>query len=312
MLSQPETAREIIALSGLTKPDVLYLGTATYDAADAQMAQTGQFSTLGCRVEALRIAYLSPPRAELENAFAQADVVVVSGGNTLFAVDRFRKLGIDKLIRAASARGAVLAGGSAGGIIWFDGGHSDSMDATTYKNPPGPLLSKTLTKRQLEQSWAYIRVPGLGMLPGLFCPHYDVTEGNGVLRADSFLATMRHNAGENAVAVDNWAAIIVDGDEYRVTSRANRTGSVGPDGHFTANFSQGRPGAWAMAISATDGALKRTLVPEKGRVADLFRAARYVVESAMLKVARMQNPDDGVKPTVLKDELRAAVGLKVG
>lgn len=30
--------------------------------------------------------------------------------------------------------GAVLTGGSAGAICWFDGGHSDSMDPATYKN----------------------------------------------------------------------------------------------------------------------------------------------------------------------------------
>jgi len=28
----------------------------------------------------------------------------------------------------------VIAGGSAGAICWFDGGHSDSMDPCTYKN----------------------------------------------------------------------------------------------------------------------------------------------------------------------------------
>ena len=35
-------------------------------------------------------------------------------------------LGVDKLMREAMANGAVLSGGSAGMIIWFDGGHSDS------------------------------------------------------------------------------------------------------------------------------------------------------------------------------------------
>ena len=55
----------------------------------------------------------------------------MSGGNTLFATDRWRRLGMDERIREAGARGAVLAGGSAGGISWFDGGQSDSMDPRT-------------------------------------------------------------------------------------------------------------------------------------------------------------------------------------
>ena len=51
--------------------------------------------------------------------------------------------------------------------------HSDSMDASSYKNPPGPLLNPNMSAVEMA-AWAYIRVPGTGILPGLFCPHYDV------------------------------------------------------------------------------------------------------------------------------------------
>ena len=57
-----------------------------------------------------------------------ADIILVSGGNTLFAIDRWVKIGLAPLLKAAAARGAVLTGGSAGAICWFDSGHSDSMD----------------------------------------------------------------------------------------------------------------------------------------------------------------------------------------
>ena len=40
---------------------------------------------------------------------------------------------MDKLLRVASERGAVMVGGSAGAICWFDGGHSDSLDPTTVR-----------------------------------------------------------------------------------------------------------------------------------------------------------------------------------
>ena len=33
----------------------------------------------------------------------------------------------------AADRGAVIGGGSAGAICWFDGGHSDSFDPDTFK-----------------------------------------------------------------------------------------------------------------------------------------------------------------------------------
>lgn len=296
MLSQPETVAEVIALSGKPAPHVLYLGTATYDDAGKQATQSQGFVTAGCTVTALQVAYRSPSASQLAAAFAGVDIVLVSGGNTLFAVDRWNKLGVADLIRQAGAAGAVLAGGSAGGIVWFDGGHSDSMDPLSYKNPPGPILNPALNDTALAKSWAYLRVPGLSALPGLFCPHYDVTEGNGVLRATSFTTTLRHHSGEFGIAVDNWAALRIDGARYTLISRAGRSGSVGPGGEWTSNSTLGRPGSWTLSIDG-EGALRRTLTPKEGSVANLLTPARYVAPSAMLPVARAQNPDDGVAPT---------------
>ena len=37
------------------------------------------------------------------------------------------------MIFNAMIEGTIIAGGSAGAICWFDGGHSDSMDPSTYK-----------------------------------------------------------------------------------------------------------------------------------------------------------------------------------
>ena len=42
----------------------------------------------------------------------------------------------------------------------------------------------------------------MGVLPGLFCPHYDMTESNGVLRSADFEKMLRRHSGERAVAVD--------------------------------------------------------------------------------------------------------------
>jgi dipeptidase E len=287
----------VLVLSGKKAPRVLYLGTATYDDPAAGEAQTHGFRELGASVSNLSVAYQTPSPEVLKSAFSAADIVVVSGGNTLFAVDRWKRLGIDKMIRAAGARGATFAGGSAGGISWFDGGASDSMDPRTYKNPPGPLLNPHLNDTTLATMWAYIRVPALGTLPGLFCPHYDITEGNGELRSTMFTNMLRHHTGESGLAVDNWAAFVVDGAEYRIVSRAGKTGSVGPGGHFTSNSTTGRPGAWVMSINETTGELQRDLVPASGRVEDLLHPARYVAPDALLPVARRQNPDDGLPPT---------------
>ena len=126
MLSLPSTISEIVKLSGKKTPNVLYVGTATYDDPGPQKTQTQAFLDLGCTVDTLQVAVASPTVDEMNPTFEKADIVLVSGGNTLFARDRWLKLGIDGLMREVMANGTVLSGGSAGMIIWFDGGHSDS------------------------------------------------------------------------------------------------------------------------------------------------------------------------------------------
>lgn len=68
--------------------------------------------------------------------------------------------------------------------MWFDGGHSDSMDPDTFSEP---ILSKfgkndnsvskdvdvadeSSTVGTILKDWNYIRVDGLAYLPGLVCP----------------------------------------------------------------------------------------------------------------------------------------------
>jgi peptidase E len=71
---------------------------------------------------------------QMEEAINTSDVILVSGGNTLFAVDRWKRLQLDRLLHIAMCNGKVLTGGSAGAICVFDGGHSDSADPDTYKD----------------------------------------------------------------------------------------------------------------------------------------------------------------------------------
>jgi dipeptidase E len=98
------------------------------------------------------------------------------------------------------------------------------VEPDSYKNPPGPLLNPIILKNETAK-WAYIRVPGIqtrnsytnthtnkqkhatshfagiGILPGLACPHYDMVGSNGVHRAVDFTGTMQHHSGENAIGV---------------------------------------------------------------------------------------------------------------
>lgn len=291
MLSQPETVQEIITLSTKETPAVLYLGTATYDDPSDQEIQTQGFINASCTVTSLNVAWLSPSLDSMRDLFEESDIVLVSGGNTLFARDRWVTLGIDTLLHEAMEDGTVLCGGSAGGIVWFDGGHSDSMEAASYKNPPGPFLNPNMPQEGWD-AWSYIRVPGIATIPGFFCPHYDVTESNGVPRSADFTTLLQQHSGEVGIGVDNWAALMIDGDSYTVISRENQTGSVAADGSFAPD-STGKPGAWTLQIDST-GCLVRSLIPSTGLVDDILTPATFIVNSSILTVARAQNPDDGM------------------
>ena len=66
------------------------------------------------QVKALDVACVTQAEVDVAAAIGAADVVLVSGGNTLFAVDRWHRAQMVGPLRAAMERGAVLCGGSAG------------------------------------------------------------------------------------------------------------------------------------------------------------------------------------------------------
>ena len=151
-------------------------------------------------------------------------------------------------------RGAVLSGGSAGAICWFDAGHSDSWDPDTFKHT---MFAKSTgnkdeataapKKGQAKKNWKYIRSPALGFLPGLVCPHFDKVQSNGMLRAHDFYRMMKRHAGERGIGIDHWAALVVEGDSYSVLAIPDKPGSVLPKGKFSAE-QKGKPGVWQLDV----------------------------------------------------------------
>ena len=294
-LAEPQVRDAILRLSGKTAPSVLYLGTATYDLPAPTAEQTCRFTEVGCPVTTLPLTCGTPSYESMQKLFDHTDVIIASGGNTLFAVDRWGKLGVDRLLRQALQRGVVLSGGSAGAICWFDGGHSDSMDPETYKRsmlahaeaaPPAP--GTTPLSAAERTGWEYIRVPGLGFLPGLCCPHHDRIQSNGVPRAVDFDRMLLRHAGECGLGIDHFAALVVDGADYYVIAAEGREGSVVGE-HFSPHR-QGKPGIWKKTVVA--GQVQATVVPEKGRIHDLLRPAAAIVDDPRLPAARVANPDD--------------------
>ncbi|KAK7195137.1 Peptidase family S51 [Novymonas esmeraldas] len=268
---------------------VAYLGTATYDLLEPQAKQTGGLARRGCHVRAIQVS--DPALAQLPAGDAaylreEADIIIVSGGNTLYAVERWERLGLDALLRdLAGRRGAgerevVLAGGSAGAICWFTAGHSRSADPATFRTA---MLAKAAAAEESvasetpatteapkeEGTWSYIRVHGLDVLPGLLCPHYDVAQGDrAVRREEDFAAMMLRHPTERGIALDHWATLVLPGDgSYEVLAVPGHTrhsGAGEPEGQASA------PGLFVLEVDG-DGALQRRRADGTGSLAQLLR-----------------------------------------
>ncbi len=193
--------QRIIAMSGKQHPNILFIPTASRDHAGYVQKFTDYFQFLGAHVEVLYLYTEKPTLQQIQEKIAVADIIYVSGGNTLRMMNLWRKLGVDLLLRQAWLSGKVLCGVSAGSICWFKCGNSDSRKDN---NPAAD----------------YIKVTALGFIDAMNCPHYDSESDR-----KASLKKMLKNYSGVGIALDDFAALEVMGDTYKiVTSTDNAQG----------------------------------------------------------------------------------------
>ncbi len=196
--------KETIRLTGKSHPRLLFLPTATSDSEEYVEVVKKHFERkLGCRVDHLMLFKQRYSKKELAERILGADMIYVGGGNTLKMMKRWRFLGVDRLLKKAFNQGGVLSGLSAGGICWFDSGHSDSMQLYGHKN------------------WKYINVKGLGLIKGIHCPHFNSHTG-GKSRRNDFLKFMGKYF-QVGIGIDDKCAIEFVDDKYRVIATNNKS-----------------------------------------------------------------------------------------
>ena len=140
--------RYVADLTGKENPHILYLPTASGDHHDNIQVWESFCKIVGIKPYIMRVWVDSSAEQTFEEQIAEADAIVVGGGNTLNMLGIWQTQGIDRMLIEAMQRGTIIAGGSAGSIAWFDTGVSDSR-------PAGLSI-----------------VEGLGILPHSNCPHY--------------------------------------------------------------------------------------------------------------------------------------------
>ena len=170
---EPALVEFVLELSGIARPQVRFLGTAVGDSEWAAERFYEQWPSTRCEpVDVPLFGVVDRPNERL----LEADVVVVSGGNTANLLAVWRAHGVDRTMRALWERGVVLAGWSAGAICWFDAGVTDSFGA------------------ELDPIHGC-----LGLLGGSMCPHYDSEER----RRPVYTRLVREGALPQGLAVDD-------------------------------------------------------------------------------------------------------------
>lgn len=139
--------RWLLSLARRPQPRVLFVGTASGDRELYQLRFLRAFARLDCVADTLAF-FPYDMRRDYAAAVAEADLVFVGGGNTPAMLAVWQSFGFDAALRRAWQAGTVLAGISAGANCWFEHYVTDSV-------PGGGVR------------------PGLGWLPGSFCPHLD-------------------------------------------------------------------------------------------------------------------------------------------
>jgi len=167
-----------VRLTGQREPRVCVLNTAGGDDPRWTLAMYDRLAGHPIRVSHLAL-FPMPNVRDPEDLLLSQDLIFVGGGSVANMVAVWRVHGLDVIMRKAWQAGIVLAGSSAGGICWFEGGTTDSFG------------------RELR-----VFTDGLGLLPGSYCPHYNSEPG----RRPLYHQLIADGALPGGIACDDGAA----------------------------------------------------------------------------------------------------------
>ncbi len=152
-----EIDEEIVKLTGVTKPNLLFIGLASSYSDSYYDLVKKIYKDLGCECAYLKKKNIINNPDIVKNKISNANIIYIGGGDTIKLMDTVKSYGIDELLKSAYDRGAVLVGISAGGIMLSKDGYSDSL-----------ILR--------GESDKYTFIEGLGFTDISFCPHYNADD----------------------------------------------------------------------------------------------------------------------------------------
>lgn len=148
-----EIDEEIVKLTGIAKPNLLFIGLASTFSDSYYDTIKKIFKELGCECAYLKKKNIINNPDIVKEKINKADIIYIGGGDTVKLLNDIKEYKIDELLVEAYNRGCVLAGTSAGAILLSNSGYSDSYILRGESNK-------------------YEFIKGLGLSNINFCPHY--------------------------------------------------------------------------------------------------------------------------------------------
>ena len=182
-----EIDEEIVKLSDKKNPELLFIGTASKDNNEYFLAIKDIFEKLGCNVYNLNLLEDNLDNKNIKRMILNTDIIYVGGGATRFMLQRWKELGVDKLLIQAYNMGIVCSGLSAGSYCWF--------------------------------KYNYDLIEGLGIINAVNCVHYE--EKDEIAR-NKFYDVIKEKKLDG-IALENCTALkIVDGKMNVIKSNKDR------------------------------------------------------------------------------------------
>ena len=182
-----EIDEEIVRLSGKKNPKILFIGTASSHSYDYYLVIREVFEKIGGIVTNLDLLTENIDMEKIEEHIFNTDIIYIGGGNTRFMLEKWRELGVDKLLIEAYNKGSVCSGLSAGSYCWF--------------------------------KCNYDLIEGLGLINAVNCVHYEQKDNE---TKQKFLKVIK-DYNLTGYALENCTALeIIDGKEKIIKSNPNK------------------------------------------------------------------------------------------
>ena len=169
--------KEIVRLSNKENPKLLFIGTASRENPYYYKAIKNIYENLNCKVDNLELINKETDIKEIEEKILSSDIIYIGGGNTKFMFEKWKELGIDKIIIEAYNKGILMAGFSAGCYAYFN--------------------------------FNYEMLEGLNIINSIVCVHYDEKSDE---KKNQFFENIK-KTNLPGIALDNGTAIKYNEDK---------------------------------------------------------------------------------------------------